>query len=176
MRKKNRFKFQYLFVSIFVLLQISCATSRRIEKESTEYAYKVLDLQQGRKDNVELYKEAAFWMHVPYRNGGLSKSGIDCSGLVYVIYKNVYTKTLERNSAQIFKNNCKRKSKHNLREGDLLFFNTGRGFKSRRNINHVGIYLKDDKFLHASSSRGVIVSDLNEDYYRKACVCGGRVR
>ena len=74
------------------------------------------------------------------------------------------------------KKNCRKKRKGALREGDLVFFNSGKGLNIRKNINHVGIYLKDHKFIHTSTSRGVMVSDLNEDYYRKTWVCGGRVK
>ena len=167
---------KYLLVYLLLFLLTACSSTRKIEKSFNENAYKALGLQQERKDNVELYKEAASWLRIPHRGGGLSRNGIDCSGLVYVIYKKVYAKTLERNSEQIMKKNCRKKRKGALREGDLVFFNSGKGLKIRRNINHVGIYLKDHKFIHTSTSRGVMVSDLNEDYYRKAWVCGGRVK
>ena len=62
-------------------------------------------------------------------------------------------------------------ARRNLREGDLVFF-TSRS--SRKKVAHVGIYLKDGKFIHASTSRGVIISSLNEDYYRKHWLSGGR--
>jgi cell wall-associated NlpC family hydrolase len=176
MLELKKINFKYLVVSAIVFMQLSCSTIRRIEKSVIENSYSALGLQHERKDNEALYNEAASWLHVPHRNAGLSKRGIDCSGLVYLIYKNVYRITLERNSAMIFKENCRRKSKNFLREGDLVFFNTGRGRTTRKNINHVGIYLKEDKFVHASTSRGVIVSDLDEEYYRKTWVCGGRVK
>jgi len=131
-------------------------------------------MQKGHKDNFALYKEAALWLNVPHRDGGLSVNGIDCSGLAYIIYKNVYGKTIERNSATILQKNCVRRWKSQLREGDLVFFNTAGTSKFR--VNHVGIYLKDNKFLHSSTSRGVIVSSLEEDFFRKAWICGGRVR
>ena len=64
-------------------------------------------------------------------------------------------------------------ARRNLREGDLVFFSSR---KSRRKVAHVGIYLKDGKFVHASTSQGVIVSSLNEPYYRTHWISGGRVR
>lgn len=66
---------------------------------------------------------------------------------------------------------CHKVSKRNLREGDLVFFHNGR---KKRIASHVGIYLKNNKFIHASTSRGVIISSLNEDYYRKHWLSGGR--
>ena len=64
-------------------------------------------------------------------------------------------------------------SKNGLRTGDLVFFATSR---NKNTINHVGIYLKDGFFIHASTSNGVIVSHLNEDYYNRTWKKGGRVR
>jgi Cell wall-associated hydrolases (invasion-associated proteins) len=69
--------------------------------------------------------------------------------------------------------NCRKIGKGRLREGDLVFFSTGN--KAKAYVNHVGIYLKTNKFLHASTSKGVIVSDLDEPYYMRAWACGGRV-
>ena len=156
------------------LLMFSCSTTRRIERREIRDAYQALNLPHERKDNVALYIEAASWLHVPHVEGGTSHNGVDCSFLVLSVYQKVYNKKLERNSANIMKINCRRLSKNQLDEGDLVFFNTSK--KGGNTINHVGIYLKDDKFLHASTSRGVIVSDLNDTYYQKTWVCGGRVK
>ena len=68
---------------------------------------------------------------------------------------------------------CRKVSKRQLKEGDLVFFHNGR---RKRVANHVGIYLKDGKFVHASTSSGVIVSRLEEPYYRKCWMQGGRVK
>lgn len=164
-----------LFLGL-TLVFFSCSTARHIERRQTHEVYDALGLDKGRKDNVALYREAASWLHVPHMDGGTSRNGTDCSFLVYSIYKTVYHKTLERNSAAMLNKNCKRISRGRLKEGDLVFFNTGSKSKSDRYISHVGIYLKDNKFLHASTIKGVNVSDLDEDYYRKTWVCGGRVR
>lgn len=172
---KNTQRSYYLLIWLFALFLVGCSTTRKLEKRQSKEVYDALNLSKSRKDNFMLFKEAASWLNVPHRDGGLSGNGIDCSGLVYVIYKNVYGKTLERNSTGIMQKNCVKIGKGRLREGNLVFFNTGRGLKTRSNINHVGIYLKDNKFLHASTSRGVIVSDLDEDFFRKSWICGGKV-
>lgn len=99
-------------------------------------------------------------------------NGTDCSGMVMVVYQNVYGIQLERNSAKIYENNCKDIHKKDLHEGDLVFFNNGKTSK----ITHVGIYLKEGKFVHASSSRGVVVSDLEQRYYVTHWQCAGRVK
>jgi hypothetical protein len=171
---KELIKFRYILLWCLALVFFGCSTSRHIEKKQNKEVYDVLGLNKGRQDNFALYKEAAFWLHVPHVDGGTSRNGTDCSFLVYTIYKTVYGKILERNSAGILKKNCKRISKRKLKEGDLVFFNTFG--KPESHINHVGIYLKDNKFLHASTSKGVVVSDLDDNYYRKTWVCGGRVK
>ena len=165
--------FRSLLIWSLAILFISCSTSRRIEKKQTYEVYDTLGLVKERKDNQALYKEAASWYHVPHVDGGKSRKGTDCSFLVHSIYKTVYHKTLERNSADMLHKNCKKISRKKLKEGDLVFFSTGR---SKSNINHVGIYLKDNKFVHTSTSKGVVVSDLDDDYYRRTWVCGGKVR
>ena len=108
----------------------------------------------------------------PYRGGGETKRGTDCSGMTCQIYKKVYHTKLQR-STDGQKKESSKVARRNLREGDLVFFSSR---KSRRKVAHVGIYLKDGKFVHASTSQGVIVSSLNEPYYRTHWISGGRVR
>lgn len=173
-RKMSKKSFQ-LLCWVLALLLVGCSPVRQLEIRESSRVYEALGLHEERKDNFAFYKEAASWLNVPHRDGGVSGAGIDCSGLVWVIYKNVYGKTVERNSSDLFHKNCRRIGKGSLREGDLVFFNSRNGPKTIQKINHVGIYLKNHKFLHASTSRGVIVSSLEEDFYVKVFVCGGRV-
>lgn len=132
-----------------------------------------LDMDIEMKDNHRLYIEASKWIGVPYRYGGTSKKGVDCSGLTSSIYKTVYKKKLSRSAEEQRSEDCRRVLKRNLREGDLVFFHNGR---KKRKASHVGIYLKDDKFIHASSSVGVVISSLKERYYDKCWMEGGRVK
>lgn len=129
-----------------------------------------LGVDIGMEDNHVLYVESATWMGVPYCPGGNGRQGVDCSGLTSRIYRDVYRKKLGRNTGEQMKQ-CAKISKGKLREGDLVFF-TSRG--SPRKVAHVGIYLKDGKFIHASTSNGVIVSSLHEPYYRTHWMSGGR--
>jgi lipoprotein Spr len=126
------------------------------------------------RDNLRLYTLASQWIGTPYRFGGISKRGVDCSGFAIILYREVYGSRLAASSADILKYNCKKIKRPALREGDLVFFRTDRG--NRKTPNHVGIYLKNDKFVHASTSRGVIVSSLSEPYYLRSWITGGRVR
>ena len=159
---------------IVIMLLSSCATRaphydfRELAKAAVR-----LDMDINRDDNHMLYVEAANWIGVPYRSGGSSKRGTDCSGFTSSIYKKVYRKKLQRSSEAQRTKNCHKVSKRRLEEGDLVFFHNGR---KKRTASHVGIYLKDGRFVHASSSRGVTVSDLDDTYYRKRWMQGGRVR
>lgn len=167
---------RFLVLCALVLLLVGCSSTRRLERKLQREVYESIGVEEGQKDNFTLYQEVASWLNTPHREGGLTRNGIDCSGLVYTVYKKVYGKTLERSSVSMLKKNCDRIRLSQLREGDLVFFSTGSKSKTRSNVNHVGIYLKEDKFVHTSTSRGVMVSSLNEDYFRKTWVCGGKVR
>ena len=142
---------------------------QRNKYETLLFLYNCLD-----RVNIlfKLYVNAAEWIGTPYRAGGDSKHGTDCSGLVSQLYKKTYRIRLSRSTdGQLKESN--RIARRNLREGDLVFF-TSRA--SRKKVAHVGIYLKDGKFVHASTGQGVIVSSLKEDYYTKHWLCGGRVK
>lgn len=119
--------------------------------------------------NTDLYSSIENWLGTPYRYAGKTLEGIDCSSFVNKIYENVYCYLLTGNSADLAKQ-VTQLPKDKLREGDLVFFKI-----NKRSISHVGVYLGDDKFAHASRSKGVIISDLNHPYYRKYFVKGGRV-
>lgn len=172
MMKKHLFK---LFAFIVVVISLSsCRTSAPSYnyRELAKAAIK-LGVDIDMTDNHHLYVEASKWIGVPYRTGGDTKRGTDCSGLTSQIYKKVYKTKLSRSSDEQKNRDSRRVSKRNLREGDLVFFSSPR---SRRKVAHVGIYLKNNKFIHASTSKGVMVSRLNEDYYMKYWISGGRVK
>jgi lipoprotein Spr len=119
--------------------------------------------------NPRLYSSISDWLNVPYKYSGKSKSGIDCSGFVCEMYKDCYNIQLAGSSRDMFKSvDPLRRS--DLREGDLVFFKIN---KSR--ISHVGIYLGQNKFAHASTKKGVIISDLDDPYYQASFYKGGRV-
>ncbi len=129
-----------------------------------------LNLDIDENDNHQLYLEAAKWIGVPHSRGK-NKQGIDCSGLTCALFNKVYRIKLERSSDGQLKKNCYKIGKQNLKEGDLVFFH---GKSSKRKASHVGTYLKNNKFIHTSTSRGVIVSDLNEYYWKTHWLTGGR--
>jgi len=111
---------------------------------------------------VELKDYAREFIGVPYLYGGVTRQGMDCSGLVVRIYRDIYGFTLPHSTAQLYRRG-KWVSVRALRTGDLVFFWT----ESRNKPSHVGLYLDSGAFIHASSSRGVVISKLTENYYKK---------
>lgn len=107
-----------------------------------------------------LHDQARQWRGVPYRYGGLSENGVDCSGFVYLTFQSRLGIELPRTTRELAKQG-ERVDRDELRAGDLVFFKTG--FRDR----HVGIYMGGGRFLHASTSRGVMTSSLNNVYWRK---------
>ena len=158
---------------VAVLLMASCASSRNAAADERAVLSQKLGIQISKKDNIKLYRQAAAWLGVRYRLGGTTKNGVDCSGFAGAIYKDVYGTKLHRSVDDIYHNDVKRIRRGRLREGDLVFFRTDD--KRKKRPNHVGVYLKDGKFVHASTSKGVEINSLDNVFYRKAFVKGGRV-
>ena len=121
--------------------------------------------------NLKLYRFIEEWMGTPYKIGGMSKSGIDCSGFAFNLYKAIYDYSLPRISMDQYKAVKQFRRRKHLKEGDLVFFATGSG----RRISHVGIYLDNDRFVNATTSRGVMVCNLNDTYWDKAYIDGGSI-
>jgi len=136
---------------------------------ASQYFGQVMGVAVDATSNIKLYKFIYEWIGTPYRFGGNTKNGIDCSAFTKAIYDKVFNTTLLRNSRDIF-SMVDPLPKDELKEGDLVFFK----IKSNR-ITHIGIYLGDDRFAHASSSRGVVISNLNEPYYSRFFYKGGRI-
>ena len=126
----------------------------------------ILDTEIEQIQNVNLYDGIDEWMGTRYRLGGSSKSGIDCSALVQTLYVTQYGISLPRTAREQY-DATERISRTDLKEGDLVFFNTQGG------VSHVGIYLQNNKFVHASSS-GVTISDLFDAYWEKRFIGVGR--
>lgn len=117
--------------------------------------------------NKSLYSFIDKWLGSPHHFGGTKPSGIDCSAFVGILYREVYDKNLPRTSRDMG-DHVKRKYERQLREGDLVFFSFG-----GRNIDHVGVYLQNNKFVHVSTRRGVIISNIKDSWYYKYFVRAG---
>lgn len=110
---------------------------------------------------ARLIKEAASWIGTPYRYGGQDRKGTDCSGMVVEVFKKAFNEKLPRTSRDQ-QTACHSVDSVAMQPGDLLFYATGR---DKGRISHVGLYIGNGEMIHASSSRGVIVSNIAERYY-----------
>lgn len=165
------------------LLLASCSSSVRFAEKSKSNPSKIpntVKSEPQKKSNYsagqdyfegeladKIIQEANSWIGVPYRYAGESKSGADCSGFVMSVFS-VYGFALPR-TAQLQWENTKSIDRRNLRKADLVFFSDG------GKVDHVGIYIGEDRFIHASTSKGVIITELNKEYYVKRLKGFGRV-
>ena len=136
--------------------------------ESLQFKYSLLlDVEVEMVKNVNLFRFIDEWYGVRYLFGGSTKKGIDCSALMQVLFTSLYGISLPR-TAKMQYDFSRRISRTELKEGDLLFFNT------RGGVSHVGMYLTNNKFVHAST-KGVAISDMFDPYYANRLVGTGRV-
>ena len=176
----TRKDFISFFILFFLLLFTACGSKKQqkvvlpADFKGPKELSRLYKVRLTPDDNIYLYNEGAKWLGVPHRTGGLTKRGVDCSGFVSIIYREIYGKELARSAADMLKYNCKKIGRSKLREGDLVFFRTTKGKKNMP--THVVIYLKNGRFIHVSSSKGVIVSSLSEPYYERTWLTGGRVK
>lgn len=100
------------------------------------------------------------WIGVPYKLGGQSKSGVDCSGFVIEVLKEFYKKPIkDMSAAEIFENSL---VNDEIKEYNLIFFS-----RFKKKPHHIGIILNKDEFIHASTSKGVTVSKINNPYWNQ---------
>ena len=176
MMRKN-----FLLLCVLFTIMTSCGSKKQSQvalpadfKGPNELS-QLYGLRLTPEDNIFLYNEGAHWLGVPHKLGGSTKRGVDCSGFVAIIFREIYGKQLSRSAADMLKHDCKKVGREKLKEGDLVFFRTGRQGK-RGEPNHVGIYLKNGRFIHTSTTKGVMVSSLSEPYYMRTWLTGGRVK
>jgi cell wall-associated NlpC family hydrolase len=132
---------------------------------------KVMQVSPNSISNAILYQFVDDWYGTRYQMGGTGRKGIDCSALVQKVYNQVYGMDVVRTSIMQFRGSEYIANKANLKEGDLVFFRIHGG-----PVSHVGVYLKNNYFVHASSSKGVMISNLDESYWQKVYVGGGRLK
>jgi lipoprotein Spr len=119
--------------------------------------------------NTKMFEFIDDWYGTPYRLGGTTKKGVDCSAFSQFLFASVYGLSIPRTAREQY-NLTNRISRTELKEGDLIFFNTHGG------ISHVGVYLQNNKFVHASTSGGVMISDIFDEYWVRRFVGVGRLR
>lgn len=152
------------------LLALGATGSSSVEgAEALQFKYSLLlDIEVELIKNISLFRLIDDWYGVKYLYGGSTKRGIDCSALMQILFTSLYGVALPR-TAKMQYDFSKRISRTELKEGDLLFFNT------RGGVSHVGMYLSNNKFLHSSTSNGVTISDMFDPYYSKRLIGVGRV-
>ena len=173
---------RYGAVILFIAYFSSCKHHKTITdtvKEKTDSSSSTKELKKKYAEklgvsvsdikNEKLYQFINEWYGVPYKYAGKDKFGIDCSGLTSTLYNNVYKKTISC-STKALVGEVKKIKQSELKEGDLVFFNT-----NGKSVSHVGVYLQNNKFVHASTKKGVMISDMNEPYFVKTYVSAGRV-
>lgn len=169
-----------IFISFLalVVLAVGCkskkgtSVSKRKEQAQKERTYQVLseklNLEIGDSDNMQLYSFVADWLGAPHQMGKCTKEAIDCSCFIRLIYQEVYSRTIPRSSKEMYDASIKLATEE-LREGDLVFFN----IKTTK-VSHVAVYLKNGWFAHVSTSKGVMINNLSEKYYKQYYMGGGR--
>ena len=145
-----------------------------LPEEDRIYFSKKIGVDKKEIIDGKLYKFIKEWEGTNYLLGGETKAGIDCSALMQLLFKKVYNYKLPRTAVEMAydKNIDQFQSKKHLREGDLIFFR----ITNEKIISHVGIYLKNNKFLNSNLSGGVVISDLNTPYWRNFYVVSGRLK
>jgi murein DD-endopeptidase / murein LD-carboxypeptidase len=176
----------FIFVIASTILLSSCvlfrpginkeAEAQKKERERDNALIKKYEDLTGLRINIKrsltLYKAIDRWMGTPYRYGTMTHKGTDCSGFTCSIYKEVYKISLSRGTEDQFHKDTRHIARWSLKEGDLVFFRIEKG----RKVSHVGIYLGNHKFVHASVKKGVCISDLTDKYYIEHFRKAGRVK
>ena len=153
------------------LLNVARATAHaNIEGAGNlQFKYSLLmDVEVELLRNLPLLRIIDDWYATRSVYGGTTKRGIDCSALMQEFFASLYGMALPR-TAKMQYDASRRISRTELKEGDLLFFNTTGG------VSHVGMYLCNNKFVHASSSNGVTISDMFDPYYSARIIGAGRI-
>lgn len=145
-----------LLLAVSLLLS-ACQTSPVITPSVDDYGQDSSAYQDKSQTLARLYQQHNIWHGTPYRLGGNSRAGIDCSAFVQLTFDNLFNIQLPRTTSQQVRSG-KQIGRSDLQAGDLVFFRAGR---------HVGIYLEDGRFLHASTRLGVTISRLDNVYWSR---------
>lgn len=150
---------------ILIILIFACTSAARFSSQRGLRQQNEPILNKGSR----LWQIAQSWLNVPYKYGGMDRNGIDCSALSRTIYRDAFGIELPRMAKDQMKGGTFVRQPW-LKEGDLLFFRDERGSFQ----DHVGVFLGDGQFIHASSSQGVIISDLFSKYYQERLIMARR--
>jgi cell wall-associated NlpC family hydrolase len=153
-------------VNIFPTASSQGKSIEAYNKTQFKYA-QIMDIDVESIVNPDLYICIDKWYGTKYRYGGTTKKGVDCSALTGDLLRNAFNQNPERTARAQYAQS-KKINFSQLQEGDLVFFNTTGG------ISHVGMYLNNGYFVHASVHKGVTISSLNDGYYRSKFIGAGR--
>jgi murein DD-endopeptidase / murein LD-carboxypeptidase len=164
----------FIFFGLIPFLLLGQEPNQFVRKDSfpdqIHMFYNHFGLNMDSAATPQLFLTVYDWLGTKYKYAGDCKEGIDCSGFVSEMYRQVYCMEISGGSKDLF-TQVDTVAKANLKEGDILFFKIKKG-----QISHVAIYLGNNKFAHASVHGGVMVNDLDEAYYKKYFYCGGRIK
>jgi probable lipoprotein NlpC len=138
-------------------------------RDDSDPIYQPSEQPQG--SAKELIKYAKTWIGVPYRYGGNDRNGVDCSGFTCRVFNDAINVQLPRDSRSQAEFS-KSISRSKLRPGDLVFFVNKQG---GNRINHVALYIGNNQIIHSTTSRGVVISNLDDNYWSSHFYCCGRV-
>jgi hypothetical protein len=128
---------------------------------------------EERFQEEKIQEEMEKYLGIRYKRGGSSTKGFDCSGFVKQIYSEVFGVDLPHQSSEQNRFGLLTQvSSNELKTGDLIFFSGGR---NRKAINHVGIYLSDGRFIHSARTKGVVISSIEDSYWKSRLVSTKRL-
>jgi murein DD-endopeptidase / murein LD-carboxypeptidase len=170
--------FNTLTIVVLICLLISVASScksrayKRQNKSADRSYYEQMSEKLGYpltgQETPMFLRGVESWLGVPYKFGGCDRNGTDCSCFVRTLYREMYKIDLPRKSEDMQKQS-KPVKPEDVREGDLVFFKI-----NNEKTSHVGVYISNNRFIHASTSKGVMINSLEENYYKKYFHCFGR--
>jgi lipoprotein Spr len=151
----------------------SCRSSKKIDSEKHPKSHtEQIQVGKSSKTQKKIIEEAETWIGTPYQYAHAEKGeGTDCSGMVMSVYESVTGVKLPRNSAKQAEF-CQEIDAEDVETADLIFFATG---KDPDRISHVGIVIDNERFIHASSTKGVVISNFTTPYYQRTFRKFGRV-
>jgi cell wall-associated NlpC family hydrolase len=153
-----------------VYTDVAAARNKEIKGSVKERYSALLNVSEREIKNEKLYRFIDDWMGVKHSSGGMNKSGVDCSGFTLILEREIFNRSVPRTARQMAES-VKRKYEEDLVEGDLVFFD----FNGQK-FSHVGVYLQNNRFVHVSTSKGVIVSNLKDSWYYRYFSRGGSIK
>lgn len=159
-------KIRIVLTSLLVFAALLSGCSSHPTLQGSTSAPAMDDLANASRVKATLYAQYDEWKAVKYKSGGLSKNGVDCSGFVYLTYDERFDIKLPRSTDEQI-NIGPEVPQNKLVPGDLVFFKTGKADKTGKSQRHVGIYIEDRKFMHASTEKGVMISSLDDQYWSR---------